>query len=64
MFVRNCWYVAAWGTEVTSTPIARTLLGALVVLYRTASGAVAVLENRCPHHGVPLEPSSLEAFRI
>jgi nitrite reductase/ring-hydroxylating ferredoxin subunit len=54
MLVRNCWYVAAWGTEVTSPPIGRTLLGASVVLYRTASGAVAALENRCPHRGVPL----------
>jgi phenylpropionate dioxygenase-like ring-hydroxylating dioxygenase large terminal subunit len=54
MFVKNCWYVAAWSTEVTSTPMARTLLGESVVLYRTASGTVAALENRCPHRGVPL----------
>jgi vanillate O-demethylase monooxygenase subunit len=54
MFVKNCWYVAAWGSEVSSTPMARTLLGQSVALYRTASGAVAALENRCPHRGAPL----------
>lgn len=24
MFVRECWYVAAWSIEVTSTPLGRT----------------------------------------
>ena len=28
MFIRNCWYVAAWPHEVTDKPLARTLLAA------------------------------------
>ncbi|MDB5729092.1 MAG: hypothetical protein JWQ00_2297 [Noviherbaspirillum sp.] len=60
MFVKNCWYVAAWSTEVSATPMARTLLGQSVVLYRTSSGAAAALENRCPHRGVPLSVGKVE----
>ena len=54
MFVRECWYVAAWGSEISSTPIARTLLDDPVVLYRQADGQVVALEDRCCHRNLPL----------
>ena len=55
MFVKNVWYMAAWSREVTQDkPLARTLLGQAVVLYRTASGAVHALDDRCPHRAAPL----------
>ncbi|MFM0672507.1 aromatic ring-hydroxylating dioxygenase subunit alpha [Paraburkholderia sediminicola] len=54
MFIRNCWYVAAWQEELTSQPLARTILGEPVVLYRTASGQVSALEDRCVHRSLPL----------
>ncbi len=54
MFLRNNWYVAAWGSEVTSTPLARTLLGEPIVLYRQADGTVGALEDRCIHRNLPL----------
>ena len=54
MFVRNCWYVAAWASEITRAPLARTFLGEPVVLYRTENGSAAALEDRCCHRNVPL----------
>ena len=60
MFVRNTWYVAAWDAEVTDKPLARTILGKEVVLYRTSGGQVVALEDRCPHRHLPLSQGFLE----
>src|SRR5277367_4344773 len=54
MFLYNAWYVAAWSRDVTSVPMARTLLNEPIVLFRTDNGAVAALEDRCCHRGMPL----------
>lgn len=53
-FVRNCWYVAAWGRDLQTAPVARTVLGENIVLFRTEKGDVAALEDRCPHRLLPL----------
>ena len=42
MFVRNAWYVAAWETEISETPLARTILNEPVVMYRATDGIVAL----------------------
>ncbi len=42
-FIRNQWYVAAYAGEVGREPLARTILGEPIVLYRTESGGVAAL---------------------
>lgn len=52
--VRDAWYIGAWAHELESGPIARTLLGDDVVLFRTGEGRAAVLEDRCCHRGVKL----------
>jgi vanillate O-demethylase monooxygenase subunit len=55
MFVRNNWYVAAWGHEVVEGQILpRVLLDEPVIFYRTSDGAAVALEDRCCHRGVPL----------
>jgi vanillate O-demethylase monooxygenase subunit len=54
MYLRNCWYIAAWGHEVEGTPFARRLLDQRVVLYRTADGTAVALEDRCRHRNLPL----------
>ena len=54
MFLMNNWYVVAFSTDVGSQPLARHVCGLPIVLYRTASGKVAALEDRCIHRGVPL----------
>ncbi len=54
-FLRNAWYVAAWGEELAAGKVlARKLLGEPVVMYRKSDGSVAALEDRCPHRFAPL----------
>jgi vanillate O-demethylase monooxygenase subunit len=59
MFVRNCWYVAAWSEEVQSKLLARTILGEPVVMYRTSDGAVHALQDRCAHRCMPLSKGAV-----
>ena len=47
------WYVACRSRDLRSRPIARTLLGIPVVLFREQGQAKALLD-RCPHRNVPL----------
>jgi len=54
MFVRNAWYVIAWASEIGLRPLARTVLGEAVVVFRRESGALAAVEDRCCHRGLPL----------
>lgn len=60
----NCWWVAAFGDEVTRTPLARWLLDTPVVLYRTEGGDVVALEDRCPHRQAPLSIGKLRGDAI
>ena len=54
MFVRNCWYVAAWSHEVGGdTLLARRIIGDALVLFRTREG-VKALRDRCSHRFAPL----------
>jgi phenylpropionate dioxygenase-like ring-hydroxylating dioxygenase large terminal subunit len=55
MFLKNCWYVAAWAHElIDGKMLARTLLEQAVLLYKGDSGKVVALQDRCCHRGVPL----------
>ncbi|WP_343615913.1 aromatic ring-hydroxylating dioxygenase subunit alpha [Novosphingobium sp.] len=54
-FVHNAWYVAGWADELKSGErLGRTFLGQPVALFRTASGQVGALEDRCVHRAMPL----------
>lgn len=54
-YLRNCWYVAAWSSELPpSGTLARTYLDTPVVLYRDKDGKPAALFDRCPHRFAPL----------
>jgi phenylpropionate dioxygenase-like ring-hydroxylating dioxygenase large terminal subunit len=64
MYVRNGWYVAAWGEEVGAAPLARTFLDEPVVLFRTGAGEAVALEDRCCHRGLPLSMGKLEGDRL
>lgn len=60
MFLYDNWYVAALSSEITSeAPLARVICGNPVVLYRTAVGQAAALEDRCVHRGMPLSSGKL-----
>jgi phenylpropionate dioxygenase-like ring-hydroxylating dioxygenase large terminal subunit len=59
MFLKNCWYVAAWDHELSGGFLARTLLGEPVVLFRSEAGAPVALEDRCCHRHLPLSEGRL-----
>lgn len=63
-FLENHWYVAAWAGEIGAAPLARTILGRRIVLYRDAAGAVAALADRCPHRSYPLSRGEVKGDRI
>ena len=53
--LRNCWYVIAWDYEVPGNGLlARTVLNEPIVVFRTAQGRFAALEDRCCHRAAPL----------
>jgi phenylpropionate dioxygenase-like ring-hydroxylating dioxygenase large terminal subunit len=55
------WYVACRSRELrTRKPLAVTILGVPLVVFRTESGQAGALLDRCPHRNVPL---SLGAVR-
>ena len=65
MFMKNCWYVAAWDYElIDGKLLARTLLGEHVLLYRGDSGEVIALNNRCPHRGALLSEGRREGDSV
>ncbi len=59
-FPANRWWVAGFDWELTDKPLARTLLGHRLVLFRTSDGAVSALEDRCCHKELPLSLGTLE----
>ncbi|MBL0002450.1 MAG: aromatic ring-hydroxylating dioxygenase subunit alpha [Sphingomonadales bacterium] len=61
MFLKNCWYVAAWESELADRePIARRILGEPIVLFRTGEDMVAAMADRCPHRRAPLSMGRVE----
>jgi phenylpropionate dioxygenase-like ring-hydroxylating dioxygenase large terminal subunit len=64
VFIKNCWYVAAFGDEVSNRPLARRILGEHLVLFRQSNRTVVALEDRCSHRGLPLSLGELNGDLI
>jgi len=64
MYLRNCWYVAAWSADVGRTLRAETYLGEAIVLFRKADGTPVALENACPHRKLPLSDGTLNGDAV
>lgn len=65
MFVKNCWYVAAWDHEVLAdTLLARTILGESVLVYRKTDGSAVAVDNRCAHRHAPLSMGRKEGDSV
>lgn len=60
MYLRNCWYVAAWSNELESEPFSRTILNTPILLYRDSRGEVVALDDRCCHRAAPLSLGRIE----
>ncbi|HWM66569.1 MAG TPA: aromatic ring-hydroxylating dioxygenase subunit alpha [Steroidobacteraceae bacterium] len=57
MFIKNCWYVAAWDHELPRQGtglLQRTILSESILMYRTSDGQVVALSNKCCHRHAPL----------
>ena len=64
-FSRHHWYVVAWPNELTAQkPLARTVLGDDLVLFRTPEGQAVAMEDRCGHRLAPLSLGRIEAGGI
>jgi len=64
-YVRNAWYVAAWTTELEpERPFPMTILGDRLVIWKSATGALNVLEDRCVHRLAPLSLGRCEGERL
>ena len=65
MYVRNCWYVAAWDYELgTDAPIGRMIMNEPIMVYRTPDGALVAMEDRCCHRSAPLSKGRIEGEAI
>jgi len=65
MFLKNCWYVAAWTHEVTAdTLLGRTLAGMPMLLWRDSTGGIIAFEDLCCHRGAPLSHGRREGDSI
>jgi phenylpropionate dioxygenase-like ring-hydroxylating dioxygenase large terminal subunit len=64
MYLKDSWYVAGWTHEVGHSLKALKILGEDIVMYRSAGGKVAALEDACPHRKLPLSMGSLVNDRI
>jgi phenylpropionate dioxygenase-like ring-hydroxylating dioxygenase large terminal subunit len=62
-YVRNCWYVAAWSSDLGGDLFAITILGDPLVIYRTPGG-IAALEDRCVHRLAPLSRGRCEGANL
>ena len=59
------WYPLAWSDELEpGRIIGRRFAGEPIALYRSASGRVAALEDRCAHRQVPLHLGVVQGERI
>jgi phenylpropionate dioxygenase-like ring-hydroxylating dioxygenase large terminal subunit len=54
------WYVACRSAQLRQRPLARTVMGVPLTLFRAAAGPAALLD-RCPHRNVPLSLGRCEA---
>lgn len=61
MFVRNCWYVAAWTHELNNHAlVARTVISEPLLIFRTSDNGIAAIADRCAHRQAPLSAGKRE----
>lgn len=64
-YVRNAWYVAGWTQDLNvDQPMAVRILGERIVLWRSGSGRLNALEDRCVHRLAPLSLGRCEGEHL
>ena len=64
MYPRDFWFVICESTEVMDKMLSRTILDRTLVVYRTKTGEPVVLEDFCPHRGMPLSAGKVEGDSV
>jgi vanillate O-demethylase monooxygenase subunit len=64
MFLKDVWYAFAWDSEIKHAPLARTICGVPIVLYRQTNGAISAFEDCCPHRLLPLSKGYLKGDHL
>lgn len=65
IYVRNCWYVAAWSRDLVGAEmLARAVVDRPILLYRASDGTVVAIEDRCVHRLVPLSHGRREGDTV
>lgn len=63
-WITNAWYVAGWDYEIDHQPVARTICGVPMALYRKLDRSVVALRDACPHRLLPLSMGLREGDSI
>lgn len=53
-YLPDAWFIVATSAELRARPLAVTLQGRPLVVFRAKDGAPSALSDRCPHRNVPL----------
>lgn len=65
LFIRNCWYVAAWSHEIAVHQLHPvTIINKPVLVYRKADGTLTAIADQCCHRHAPLSLGRLEGDDI
>ena len=62
--LHNQWFIACRSSQLRRRPLARTVLGQPLVLFRGGGGQAAALVDRCPHRNVPLSAGRVTGGRL
>ena len=60
----NHWYVAGLAEEFGEEPVSKTLLERSLVFYRTESGDLVAMQDRCLHRSFPLSKGFREGDNL
>ncbi|MGI9356192.1 MAG: Rieske 2Fe-2S domain-containing protein [Rhizobiaceae bacterium] len=64
MFLKNAWYVAAWGDEVTKDLQQVTVLSEKICIFRNEGCEVIAMEDACPHRKLPLSKGRIKGETV
>ncbi len=64
MYLKNAWYVAAWGDEIARELQQFVVLGEKICMFRAQNADVIALEDACPHRKLPLSMGRLKGDAV
>ncbi len=64
--VLDDWYIVCTSSDLIAggKPLATSLYGIPIVVFRTATGQIGALLDRCPHRNVPLSDGHIDGERL